>query len=1478
MKIHTLFSPTILKLAISFSFILFVGLGFGQQVLMTFNVNYDCDLDGNIDSTKSYFSGIYSVHLENATDTIYPTSYSHVTSEYSWPSGAAAGTYNIVVDSASIASIYGFSLDTIFSSTITLPVSGTPPSITATFGCAHTSCIQGYIFCDDNGNGTLDSIESGILNAKIVLNNYAGINNDTLTADSTGFYFATWPSTYPYAHLQLDNSWLNAMGYLPYNTSQFISNPNTQNYLDCSAGHNVNFPLNCNVTAADSVCFDGTTFDDYNNNGVQDGSEPFVANVPMDLYLDGNYITSITSDASGYYSFSDYYPNTDTVLLTVNTTWLSNNNYTAPAPNYLPYFQCDSANTNNTALYSTTNFNFSNIFTNTNFSPAFCDSVKIGIASMWYDNSSSSNLKLYFTGTNVVSNTQLSLSVTWGDGSTTSHSGTIFSHQNDINWSPVLGHLYSSPGNYSIQLTLTELATQNSITTTINNINKTTCTTDLFNPIVHYDCNADGIVDSVSNLFIPSNYLSLVNANNSYTSLGYDSGSGHYIWDSLMQAGSYTPTLSPSSINPLWGYNNGQTYDAVISTSPANITIPSTGPAPNVIFTIGCTDTIQGVSFCDLNQDSTKNSYENPLANVSLVLITDTDTFNITTDSLGQYSQIGYGITNSNATLTIDSTWLSNSGNSANQTLFSNLNNHMLNIPILCTGNATLSDSVCFDGVTFNDYNNNGIQDGNESVVANVALNLYFDGVSITTIYSDNNGYYHYANYFPNVDSVLLTVKPSWLTSNNYSASTTNFLTYFKCDSANTTNTPLYSTSNFSFGNLVANNNFPAGFCDSLKIGIAPVGYDNTDDSNLKLFFTGSNLAQSTLLNAEVNWGDGSITTHTGTIGNNNTNINWSPSLNHIYSTFGNYSVQITLIDQATQDSIATTINNVNVVSCITNVFNPIIHKDCNGDGIIDSVSSIILAPAHLGLVNSGNITVNPISYDQGTGQYTWPSLPNGTYDVKLTGSVTYYLAGANNGATYDHVINVSPPTLTFPNSGVTPNVIFTVGCGDTVTGNVFCDINQNGYKDPTESSLAGASLTFTTDTDTVNIISDSQGDFLHTGLGLSTLNPVLTINQGWLNSYGYTANQTVFTNPISTQYSPTYIPINCASSCSNLWTSLKMDTGYFQNFANRLILDWGNLSQQTSGNYDLTLTYPGDVTPDFATIANTNYTTSTNSITWNLSTLNSTLTDTIVFNMPTGIADSTFHTYESTIVSLDSLECDTTNNVSNLGLYVGVSYDPNDKYVNQPYYLNPLTQEKFSYRIRFQNTGTAPAQDVFIIDTLSPYLDWSSFRVLNTSHPMQVIDLGSGIIKFDFPQIWLPDSASNEPASHGHINYTINESSTININDVIENTAYIYFDQNSPIVTNTTKNVNVLGLGLTKYEESAEITVFPNPSSGLFNLSSPVQINTISVYDLSGKLVHRSYESDSFATLDLTELSKGMYQIRVETLNGTDTKKLILK
>ncbi|MFM2041062.1 MAG: hypothetical protein RLZZ493_1651, partial [Bacteroidota bacterium] len=192
----------------------------------------------------------------------------------------------------------------------------------------------------------------------------------------------------------------------------------------------------------------------------------------------------------------------------------------------------------------------------------------------------------------------------------------------------------------------------------------------------------------------------------------------------------------------------------------------------------------------------------------------------------------------------------------------------------------------------------------------------------------------------------------------------------------------------------------------------------------------------------------------------------------------------------------------------------------------------------------------------------------------------------------------------------------------------------------------------------------------------------------------------------------------------------------------------------------------------------------------------------------------------------------------------------------------------------RFQNTGTAPAQNVYIMDTLSPYIDWSSVQVLETSHPMNLLELNGGILRFDFPQIWLADSTTNEPLSHGHVVYRVKENPGNGSGIGIANTASIYFDWNDPVVTNTTWNVNA-DLAVIDNQQ-AQFVVYPNPATNAVTISGQQDITAVQLMDMMGNLVYEMTANSKQLTLVTADLQAGVYILAVTAADSTTRQAFI--
>ncbi|MCE3280071.1 MAG: hypothetical protein K0S44_2262 [Bacteroidetes bacterium] len=147
----------------------------------------------------------------------------------------------------------------------------------------------------------------------------------------------------------------------------------------------------------------------------------------------------------------------------------------------------------------------------------------------------------------------------------------------------------------------------------------------------------------------------------------------------------------------------------------------------------------------------------------------------------------------------------------------------------------------------------------------------------------------------------------------------------------------------------------------------------------------------------------------------------------------------------------------------------------------------------------------------------------------------------------------------------------------------------------------------------------------------------------------------------------------------------------------------------------------------------------------------------------------------------------DTTNNSYNFCYKVVNSHDPNIK-ETYPESVSMNYDGWLTYTVHFQNTGSAPAINITLKDTLDTQLDLTTFEAIAYSHHNQIILSGNALM-IRFPNIYLSDSTSDADSSKGYFQYRIKPLSNLSCGSTIHNTASIYFDFNEAVVTNTTVN-----------------------------------------------------------------------------------------
>jgi uncharacterized repeat protein (TIGR01451 family) len=242
---------------------------------------------------------------------------------------------------------------------------------------------------------------------------------------------------------------------------------------------------------------------------------------------------------------------------------------------------------------------------------------------------------------------------------------------------------------------------------------------------------------------------------------------------------------------------------------------------------------------------------------------------------------------------------------------------------------------------------------------------------------------------------------------------------------------------------------------------------------------------------------------------------------------------------------------------------------------------------------------------------------------------------------------------------------------------------------------------------------------------------------------------------------------------------------------------------------------------------------------------------------------------------NVPSNDLDASNNDYSFCIPVVNSYDPNFKEVN-PKGTGiqgniPVSTDELNYTIHFQNTGTAAASNVSIIDTLDAHIDATSLSISGTSHYVIPEWIAPGIVKFNFTNINLADSGSNELASHGFISFNVKLNPSLPAGTVIQNTAGIYFDFNPAIITNTTTNTLTNPSGINNLSDMEALTIYPNPfaSETIVHFKTEQKNTSIIIMDLLGKEIKSYLLNDAKdIAIEKEQMNDGIYILRITDAN----------
>ncbi len=605
--------------------------------------------------------------------------------------------------------------------------------------------------------------------------------------------------------------------------------------------------------------------------------------------------------------------------------------------------------------------------------------------------------------------------------------------------------------------------------------------------------------------------------------------------------------------------------------------------------------------------------------------------------------------------------------------------------------------------------------------------------------------------------------------------------------------------------------------------------------------------------------------------------------ITHTYLSTLSYQVCMTVFGCTPSCMPIYALGNPTSVLCGT-VFN-----DANGNSIIDTTETG-LGGIYLFIYGAG--TQQTAFSDSITGNFSF-NLPAGTYTVQLCSS---------GSLLQNSIITVPAPLPTVPpNNCASYNV--TIGANDTicglnfgvftnastVSGTLFYDINNNGILDGSETGLPYQTVqigAYTAYTDANGFYSIS----LPIGNYTISYTPTGYYSSGTITTNNVVANvtqngQTYGNNNIGLYMTPGQVDLGITINPSTTVTP-GFGAWYSINVCN---------NGTTPTGATVMMQYDAVLTPNYQSPAGSSVNTTNNLITWNVANINPGacyyiwVSFNALVSAQLGASTIEFVSVNSTT----GIDNNASNNTDTIHQIVVGSWDPNNKLVaysntNDPNFqmvASTTPNQEIRYTVNFQNTGTAPAYNVVVVDEMSSNLDVNSYQFIGASHNCQIIRNGN-TTTYKFMGIMLPDSTNNEPESHGSITYKLNALSSLNIGDQIIDYANIYFDFNAPVLTEDAVITVVGPTAANSILNNNQVYVYPNPAEEFVNVNVQAQADgnvAINITDATGKVCLQQQRTLKAGynklLINTAELSQGIYFVQTTTNDGVvKTSKLSIK
>lgn len=442
-----------------------------------------------------------------------------------------------------------------------------------------------------------------------------------------------------------------------------------------------------------------------------------------------------------------------------------------------------------------------------------------------------------------------------------------------------------------------------------------------------------------------------------------------------------------------------------------------------------------------------------------------------------------------------------------------------------------------------------------------------------------------------------------------------------------------------------------------------------------------------------------------------------------------------------------------------------------------------------------------------------------------------------------------------------------------TIQGNTKYDQNNNGC-DTFDTPILNQKFNITNGTISGAFIGNNSGNYSTlVSAGSHTITPILE-NPSYftISPSTFVANFPTMTSPLTQNFCLS--PNGSHNDLEVIILPITAAVPGFNPLYKILYKNKGTTTQSGSINFMY-----NDAISDYVSASTSPTSQSTGLLNWNFSNLLPFETRSIIVNLhlntPTStppVSSGNILNYHSEIIA--GIDETPTDNIFDLNQAVVNSFDPNDKTCLEG---NTIAQAKVGdyvhYLIRFENTGTANAQNIVVKDVIdTSKFDISSLVSLNSSHSFTTRITNPNTVEFIFENIQLP---FNDATNDGYVLFKIKTLSSLTAGNTFSNDAEIYFDYNAPIITN--EYVTTVQSFLSTAEvTNSDFRIYPNPVVDVLHFEGKEKVKKLEIFDVAGRIIFAKGVEEN--QVNLSSLKAGNYILKIYTKNQTLSYKIMKK